>query len=61
MLLNILGFMLLLAGAAISALAFAMQTTVGDVHNMGLLTERIVRMIAGVGIAIIGAIWLAAK
>lgn len=57
--LNVLGFMLLLIGAAIAASAFAMQTTVGDVHNIGLLGERIVRMIAGVGIAIIGAIWFA--
>jgi hypothetical protein len=53
-----LGTLMVIAGFGYELYYFSMSTTVGTVHNIGLLNEKQNGIIASVGIAIIGLLFI---
>lgn len=55
-----IGFVFFIAGAVAGALAAVIPTTVGNVHNIGLLTQRVCLCIASGSLLMMGCILLSA-
>lgn len=51
------GFAFWVASGLLAAMAIARPTTVGGVHNIGLLTDRICLVIAAGALAIMGCVF----
>jgi hypothetical protein len=54
------GHLLLMAGGVVIFITLFLDTSVGSVHNLGLLTNRICLTVIGAALGVIGAIFLTA-
>lgn len=55
----LLGFVLFVVGAVLLAFAYNRPTTVGSVHNIGLLVDRVCLVIIGAAAFVCSAIYFA--